>query len=141
MNATRQLHNNYRFRTHRLRGLPHEVYTWCIRSHEASLASRQSCVPGIKYKALRSAGGFCRPLRSLRRKKQNKNANEADREVYDLRCTTDDLQMPRAPCYRITIRTPHACTKYIKDGERAVVLYLVEIGAKDKSFAHHTSAV
>ena len=31
---------------------------------------------------------------------------------------TDDLQMPIfAPCSRRTIRTPHACTKYVEIGE------------------------
>ena len=39
------------------------------------------------------------------------NANEADREI-------DDLQNPRAPCFRKTTRTPHACTKHIKRTER-----------------------
>ena len=50
------------------------------------------------YKALRSAGGFRRPLRSLT-KKMELNVNEADREVRAFWCkpTTSKCQERHAP--------------------------------------------
>ena len=66
--------------------------------------------------------------------------NHADRELHDIRCKLMTGKSQRAPCSRITTRTPHARTEHRKDGERRV-LYLTEIETKGRSFAHHTSAV
>ena len=84
----------------------------------------------MMYKALRSAGGFRHPLRSLTRIEQN--ADEADREVHDFRCklTTCNRQELHAP-RKQPGRRMHVCTKYIEKGRRErAVLYLIEFEIK-----------
>lgn len=55
----------------------------------------------VLYKALRSAGGFCRPLRSLAVAKQN--ARERDREVHHSRSKLPTCEMPTAPWSKKTL--------------------------------------
>ena len=86
------------------------------------------------YKALRSAGGFRRPLRSLSRNNIEQNVNEADREVHDFRCklTTckcQELHAPRKqPGRRMHVRNTYT---YSKDGEKeqCCILMRLEIQA------------
>ena len=71
-------------------------------------------------KALRSAGGLRRPLRSLTRIKQN--AIEADRDPRDFRC-----ELTACKCQELqTTRTPHACTKYMSvQGNLSILFRLI----------------
>ena len=106
-------------------------------------------VPGIyirMYKALRSASGFRRPLRSL--KKVKRIAKEANCEARAFRCKppTCKCQEPRrhAPGKQLGrhMHVPNAKCMDIErtPGERAV-LYRVEIETIGTSFAHHTIPV
>ena len=63
----------------------------------------------ILYKALRSAGGFRRALRSLTR---NKMRMKWTQEVHDFRCKLTTCKCQALPCSRNTTRMPHACTWY-----------------------------
>ena len=98
------------------------------------------------YKALRSASGFRRPLRSLTKVKRI--AKEANCEARAFRCKppTCKCQEPRrhAPGKQLGrhMHVPNAKCMDIErtPGERAV-LYRVEIETIGTSFAHHTIPV
>ena len=92
------------------------VYAACVKANTSLFSFRAFFVR--TYKALRSAGNSAaRYARSQARIEQI--ANQADREVHDLRCKLTTWQLPRAPCSRTTIRTPHEYEIHIKkDGEK-----------------------
>ena len=71
-------------------------------------------------KALRSAGGFRRPLRSLTRKNRT-NCDEADREAYEFRCklTTCKCQELHVPGYQPGRRMQYLARKvYAKKAKK-----------------------
>ena len=117
------------------------VYAACVKANTSLFSFRAFFVR--TYKALRSAGNSAaRYARSQARIEQI--ANQADREVHDFRCKLTTWQLPRAPCSRTTIRTPHACTQCLEkrtETKSSVASSVIEIETRGKSSAHHTIAV
>ena len=62
-----------------------------------------------QQKALRSAPARYRYARSQHKEEWKGMADVADGPTFEVQ--TDDLQMPRAPCSRLTTRTPHASVR------------------------------
>ena len=99
------------------RPAPCRGFTWWLveqrGTHGCNSAPGTRYGIGMFYKTLRSAGGFCRPLRSPATGRKAKCEGRSGQRGSRFWVQTDDLRMPRAPCSRITTRTPHACTKYV----------------------------
>ena len=103
-----------------------------------SLENR-TIIVGVRhaYKALHSAGGFHRPLRSPTRKKRTKCEWIKRTKSSTILGATDDLQMPRAQCSRKTTRTPKKdySSKRARAGNYPIQAAAITLASRRRSYS------